>query len=152
MRKMAALLVSVFALVPLAGPAGAAASLPFHGTLRATETDTFQFPIIVVEGSGSGVATHLGQYSLTFGIDVNVLTASGPASATLVAANGDEIVAEGIGVASDQGGTVEIDETYTITGGSGRFDKASGEFTVHRVLNLATGVSTGWFEGSIVWR
>jgi hypothetical protein len=40
-------------------------------------------------------------------------------------------------------------ETATITGGTGRFASASGTFTAERVVDLATTLTTGSFEGSI---
>jgi hypothetical protein len=40
-------------------------------------------------------------------------------------------------------------ETATITGGTGRFASASGNFTAERVVDLATGLTTGFFEGTI---
>jgi hypothetical protein len=41
-------------------------------------------------------------------------------------------------------------ETYTITGGNGRFAGASESFTVERLVNTVTGVTSGTFDGSIV--
>jgi hypothetical protein len=40
-------------------------------------------------------------------------------------------------------------ETWTITGGTGRFTGAAGSFTVERSLDQTTGVTTGSFEGTI---
>ena len=45
---------------------------------------------------------------------------------------------------------ITIVEMYTITGGTGRFAGATGNFTVERVLNQATGVSSGTIIGNIV--
>ena len=42
-----------------------------------------------------------------------------------------------------------IEEVATITGGTDRFANATGTFTVQRMLNLTTGVSTGSFDGTI---
>ena len=43
-----------------------------------------------------------------------------------------------------------IVETYTITNGTGRFAGASGGFTVVRLVNRTTGVTSGTFDGNIV--
>ena len=79
-------------------------------------------------------------------------TLSGPASATFVGANGDSLYAEGWGQSAPTGtpNVITIVETYTITGGTGRFAGATGNFTVERVLNQATGVSSGTIIGNIV--
>jgi len=41
-------------------------------------------------------------------------------------------------------------EQHTITGGTGRFAGTTGTFTLDRLVNTATGVTSGSFEGSIV--
>jgi hypothetical protein len=45
---------------------------------------------------------------------------------------------------------LESHRLVTLTGGTGRFEGASGSFTVERVLNRATGISTGTLSGTIV--
>ena len=42
-----------------------------------------------------------------------------------------------------------IVESYTITGATGRFAGAAGALTVERVVELATGVTSGRFKGNI---
>ena len=48
------------------------------------------------------------------------------------------------------GSLAAIVETDTITGGTGRFAGATGSFTVERLLDQATGISSGSFTGGIV--
>ena len=43
-----------------------------------------------------------------------------------------------------------VTQFYAITGGTGRFAGATGNFTVTRLVNNATGVSKGSFDGTIV--
>jgi hypothetical protein len=44
-----------------------------------------------------------------------------------------------------------ITETYTITGGTGRFVGAEGSFKVERLQDLGTGFTAGLFQGSITF-
>jgi hypothetical protein len=56
----------------------------------------------------------------------------------------------GYGTPTDVPGVVLIVDTFTITGGTGRFAGASGNVIVERVLNQATGVSSGTISGIII--
>ena len=126
--------------------------LPFKGTLAGSETDTFTPPnSIMVEGSGSGKATHLGLFTIDYEIIVDLSTGAGPVTAHLVSANGDSLFCAGSGQATETGtpGLVMITESYTITGGTGRLAEASGGFTVVRQVNLMTGDTSGTFDGNI---
>lgn len=149
---IALLLLIVLASTTFAAPAAAERELLFKGSLQALETYEVVFPTLFVNSSGSGEATQLGRYAVSYQVEVNILTSSGIASAHLVAANGDSLFAEGLGQATGTGtpNVVTIVEMYTVTGGTGRFAGASGSFTVERVLNQATGVTSGTFNGYIV--
>jgi hypothetical protein len=46
-------------------------------------------------------------------------------------------------------GVFYIEETATITGGTGRFAGASGSFTVERLFDTVAGATSGSFDGSI---
>ena len=136
----------------LAVPATAQNDLPFKGTLAGSETDTFTPPnSVMVEGSGSGNATHLGLFTIDYEVIVDLATGAGPAIAHLVSANGASLFCEGSGQATETGtpGLVMITESYTIKGGTGRLAEASGGFTVVRQVNLITGETSGTFDGSI---
>lgn len=67
------------------------------------------------------------------------------------AANGDTLTAAFTGQSTPTATpTVHaIEERATITGGTGRFASAVGSFTVERVLDLTTLVTSGSFEGTI---
>ena len=41
-------------------------------------------------------------------------------------------------------------EIYTITGGTGRFARASGTLTLKRLVSVKAGITSGSFEGYIV--
>jgi hypothetical protein len=120
--------------------------LPFSGTLQANETVAGALHQL----SGTGEATHLGRFTLLSEFTVippPVSTASG--TATWIAANGDEIFTTVAGQAVITFPTAALVETHTITGGTGRFDEASGTLVVERSLNIPTLVSSGSVNGTI---
>jgi len=90
--------------------------------------------------TGSGTATHLGQWTVSGKVaytpDANgVLHSSG--EATLTAANGDKLLIQIDGIldpvaAVDQG-------TFYFVGGTGRFEGASGSSNFHVQINPLTG-------------
>jgi hypothetical protein len=66
------------------------------------------------------------------------------------AANGDRLTAEASGQATLLSpGVLSVAETGVVTGGTGRFAGATGSFAIERTFFLATGVTTGTFEGTI---
>jgi hypothetical protein len=125
--------------------------LPLRGKINAVENNTVQYPIVQLNFAGSGQATQLGAYTMTMEGTVNLLNLSGVATAQIVAANGDQLITQVAGQATLTGepGEVRIVEIHTITSGTGRFAGATGSFTLVRVLNQATGVSSGTFEGQL---
>jgi hypothetical protein len=132
-----------------AAPEARAKQWLLKGSLKANETNTVAFPTLSVAGTGSGHATHLGQFTITYQVSVDIRTGAGVASVQLVAANGDSLLAAGTGQSTPTGtpGVVQIAEQYTITGGTGRFAGARGSFTVNRELNQATGLTSGTITG-----
>jgi hypothetical protein len=108
----------------------AMAEVPFKGTLEGllVSSTPIDSPFISNLTEGSGVATHLGRFTLAIPHVVNTVTR----------------IATVIGP-----GVVSVVDTATITGGTRRFAGATGSFTVTRVFTFATGVTTGSFEGTI---
>ena len=90
-------------------------------------------PVLQLLSTGSGTGSHIGNAKLV-AYPTIYLTTPAPfsVSGTLVitAANGDEIFASFAGTRSapDATGTFTINATYTINGGTGRFEDASGSF------------------------
>jgi hypothetical protein len=146
------LLLSVLASTTLAAPVTAAKELPLKGSIHSLETYEINFPIMSVSATGSGNATLLGRFTVSYEVEVNLVTIVGIGSAEFVAANGDSIYAEGIGQATETGtpGIFTVVENYTITGGTGRFAGASGSITLDRVVDTTTGVTSGTLDGNIV--
>ena len=138
----------------LAVPAAAQQQVPFKGTMQADEIHT-HFPptTALITGSGAGIATHVGKFSLTYVLTANLAALTETGSATLIAANGDSIYTTiaGSGEPTDTPGVISITEINTITGGTGRFAGAQGSFIVER-LDYFLGVpifTSGSFLGTI---
>ena len=143
------IMAAMFLTAALASPVVATQDVPFHGSLQAAEADTVAFPFLTVNLSGTGQATHLGRYKTIFQLQVDLRTSSSLGTFMLIAANGDSVFGTISGHATDVGDLASIVETATITGGTGRFDDATGSFTIERLLDLATGISSGAFDGAI---
>jgi hypothetical protein len=133
-------------------PAAAQKGVPFHGTIQGAETDVVAFPTLSVDGSGTGIATHLGTFTVSWLITVDISTAPSSSTGTFefIAANGDHLFTDIVGEGDGGRPVAHITECNTITGGTGRFAGATGEFTIHRVVDLSTGSTSGSFDGTIV--
>ena len=126
--------------------------VPFKGRLEGVVTVTPLAPPIgsvLIEGTGN--ATHLGQFTVQIPHLVNFATRIGTGSFEFTAANGDTLSGDFTGQANptQTPSVLSIVETATITGGTGRFAGATGTFTVERLFDTATGLTTGSFEGTI---
>ena len=142
----------VAASVSLASMAvvAAAAETPFKGTVNADETVVPSPPTASLTRDGTGTATYLGKYTEHIVMTVHLPTLSSTGTATFTAANGDTLTASVLGQATRTGPTtLSIVENYTITGGTGRFADATGNFTLHSNVEQTTGVSSGTFSGFI---
>ena len=144
-------LVAVALLFTLAGPVAAVEEVPFKGRLSGTVTVTPITPPILsnlIEGAGN--ATHLGQFTVEIPHLVNQATRVATGSYVFTAANGDTLTAHFTG----QGrvlapGVLASTDVAVVTGGTGRFEGASGTFAAERIFHVATGAITGTFNGTI---
>ena len=127
------------------------ADLPFRGSFEGTEVNQVVPPNLLVNGTAEGTATHLGRYSATFTVVVDLATSSSIGSIAFVAANGDGLTGTFTGLGTAIAPNVaHIIENVTISGGTGRFAGASGTFTIDRTLDQLTGLSSGsLIDGSI---
>jgi hypothetical protein len=158
-RVLAAGLVMLLALLAVASPAAAKTNgphLPLKGTLQAAESGIFNPgppPTLYLTGTGWGNATHLGRFTYSYAGLLNInpdFSGTGTLYYDFVAANGDHLysVGDGVGVAVEGlPGTIHVVEVHTITGGTGRFVGATGNFTIDR---LASGVVSGTLDGYVV--
>ena len=138
--------------VPSGRTAAAAKEVPFKGSLSGVVTVTFDpppSPLASVLIEGSGHATHLGRFVVSMPHRVSFATATGTGTIQFTAANGDLLTADFTGQADTSTSVFSIVETATITGGTGRFSDATGLFTIKRLFDTVTGLTSGSFEGTI---
>ena len=147
---MKRLIMAMLMVAALASPAMAQKPVLLRGVMQASEVDTgFQFPLAGKALEGTGRATHLGKFTLVadFAVNVTDLTAAG--TFRMTAANGDSLIGTSLGVGALEGSIARITETYSVTGGSGRFSGATGTIVIWRVLDTATGHSAAVMIGLI---
>ena len=133
------LVASVLALLCCSVPAIANDQVPFEGTYEGIAHVMSVGPCMnIVELSGEGQATHLGQFTWTSKTIVPDLCTYFPNfdlyddSITLTAANGDQLFGTAIGTGTLVDFTdptrirVVSENTITITGGTGRFANSTG--------------------------
>jgi hypothetical protein len=128
----------ILAILAVAAIGPAAALGKPHGTdrpVKGTSTSTTTVDLATGTGisDGSGQISHLGAF--TFHNDFTGFTVTGDTftwtqTATIVAANGDEIFTTAVGTGTLlPNNTSEATLVSTITGGTGRFADASGTLT-----------------------
>ena len=132
------ILISVLALVVVAPQFAAAkpggTDRPFKGSTSGTDTfDVSTAPFAAI-GEGSGQLPHLGKttYSTDYEIVPGAPGTFSIADGTIeyVAANGDRLFADFTGsVQVTDPGSTEGTLDFVITGGTGRFENASGSYT-----------------------
>jgi hypothetical protein len=106
-------------------------------------------------GQLNGQESSLHHVSCNLSVPDRQLTAS--VSGQIVAANGDRIYYSGNDVIditnllTAQGTTGGIQGTWNITGGTGRFEDASGSFTISGLVNFITGTFSATASGTITY-
>ena len=149
---MKSIMTAVLLTAAIASPVLAQGQLPFRGTVEGVDSDAGgAFPVFFRSLSGTGHASLLGRFTMTAEWQINVLTTpvKGVGSFTLTAANGDTLFGTSTGLGIVAEGIAYIQETHTITGGTGRFAGATGTFIAGRVLVEATGMFASSFAGTI---
>jgi hypothetical protein len=143
--------LTLIAMVALAGNAFAAEKVKFSGDFDGTVTRSGAPPIVSVNVSADGSATQLGNFTLSIPHSVNLGTRTASGEYLFVAANGDTLTATftGTSTPTEDPTVLYIEETATITGGTGRFAGATGSFTSERLYDTVEGTTIGSFEGTI---
>ena len=153
------LAAGILALVLVSGTTGTASeSRPFKATLvgHAGPSPTADPCVLTNAEGGTGQARHLGTIDWTSSENVNFC--SNPAGADVegvfvwTAANGDQLTGRYVTLAHPDfaGGVITFAGTWEITGGTGRFEGATGGGTLSGEGSLAPpfGVSAT-FEGTV---
>jgi hypothetical protein len=151
-RFAAGLALVVLGALALAGPVAAGTQVPFKGRLEGNVTVMpLTPPLLDVDVEAAGEATHLGQFTLDIPHVVNLATRTAIGTYEFTAANSDKVYATFTGIATPTAipGVLYIEETATITGGTGRFAGATGSFTSERWYDTIAGTTIGSFEGTI---
>jgi hypothetical protein len=146
------LLLVVLAALILPTQALAGAQVPYKGS----DSGGFAVPGTCAAGlqiviAGSGNATLLGRYTYNSTECFNPATGGFAGSPTLTAANGDTVVGAYSGQVfpTADPNVITYEEVLVVTGGTGRFAGASGEFEVSGVANLATGEYSQTMSGTL---
>ena len=126
-----AFLLAIATLLTLAPQSARAGDeIPFHADFITQFESVLEYPLLHVTVNGRGQATYMGR-TTAFTTDqlVNLIDGSGTATYTLTGANGDTLV---LALGVPAGGTINVEGgvlfsgSYTITGGTGRFNGATG--------------------------
>lgn len=151
-------LAAMFLTAGLANAKGPGKRISFEGYLQGHEADTLQGSppeAISVDGNVTGIATHLGQFTLTYKVTVDLSDGSATGSGELIAADGDRmfisVVGQGEPTNADTPDLNRIVEIDTIKGGTGRFAAALGSITIKRLVDLTTGFTCGSIQGIILF-
>jgi hypothetical protein len=148
----AGLALAVVVVLGLSGPAAAGEPVPFKGSFEGDVTvSPLTPPFVQVDVDATGNATQLGEFTLAIPHKVNRADRTAVGTYEFTAANGDMLFADFTGTATPTAipGVLYIEETATITGGTGRFAGATGSFTCERLFDMVAGTTIGSFEGTI---
>jgi len=150
--QLAALAVAAFFTITFTDSSRADTAVPFRGEIRGVEIATVEFPLLFVDATATGNASHLGRFGMTYELTVDLLTHETSGSAVFTAANGDQLFTDVVGHGTSNGDdtAASVVEIHTIAGGTGRFAEATGSFIRTYLLDLVTGADAGSFDGTLV--
>jgi len=124
--RIVAVAAAAMTILGLAQPAFAQQPVPFQGRADIIVTDAVIVPpsTQILTGSATGVSNHLGLFTRTETVivDLNTFTFTSK-KIVFTAANGDQLYADAVGGFTSK---TTAAGTYTFTGGTGRFLNATG--------------------------
>ena len=104
---------------------------------------------LYLEGAGTG--THLGNFTITLGFCGRADGTLDTGTGTFVAANGDLLYITFHGVSDGGHPILHFTSYVTFTGGTGRFEGATGTATVNGIFDANTGAGPADWEGRITF-
>jgi len=150
-RRSAKVLIAIAAIVlfesmGLTTSARAIASVPFKGKAKGEITSLLPGPGgVAVIAVSEGTATHLGKFTREEDILLDPNTGSFTGDIFFTAANGDQLIGTVAGAFTSP---TTATGTYTFTGGTGRFENATGGADF--VVSMPDGIHfTVKFEGTL---
>ncbi|MCI0741109.1 MAG: hypothetical protein L0Y72_18855 [Gemmataceae bacterium] len=147
LRRIALSLV-VVALVGIVLPASADEDVPFLGRADVVVTGIEPAPDgLHLTASATGLATHLGLFTREESVVLNPLTGTFAGTLEFIAADGSRLYADA------EGGFISATTalgTYTITGGTGRFENATAGANFVAVTSDLIHIALT-FEGTITF-
>ena len=141
----------MFLTLAFAGSAVADKLTLFNGYIVAQEAGQPAGDRIIIKGSGRGFSS-LGKFTITYHLKLNPATGRANGSATLTFANGDTWTTDAVGLGDTTGvdATASITELHFVTNATGRFADATGDFTLQRIVDEASGETFGSFKGEFL--
>ncbi len=127
--------------------------VPFKGTFEVTISsfipidESTALVTFIVEGHG----THLGRFTGEAEAVFNLADLTYEGTSHWIGANGDTIFGTIAGslTPTTTEGLFDNDETFTVEGGTGRFEGATGSGSAGGQINLVTGLGDSPFQGTI---
>ena len=129
-------------------------NVQFKGAFDGRATGAVQDGSLLLNSAGAGTAVPIGRFTYTAKSTVELANGRETGDIQLVAVNGDVINASfvGRGVPTDTPNVAHIVELATITGGTGRFQGATGTLTLDLLddnTSRPTGLTSGSLRGTI---
>ncbi|HEX2474263.1 MAG TPA: hypothetical protein VHK01_05935 [Lacipirellulaceae bacterium] len=144
---------SLLVVFVMAATTQAGELVPFKGTFSGqtqSAVPTGDPDVVFVTTGGGGQATQLGHYSVISPHFTNLVTLEVWGTQEFTAANGDTLTAEISGqFVPTPDGLLAAQLTGTITGGTGRFEGATGSYTFDILFDFVTFISVATIDGTM---
>ena len=130
-------------------------AVPIKGAYVTTNERLSPPPMVLQRITGIGQASHLGEGKFIAMSTLNLTTPppfNFSGTCTFFAANGDEFYTSFVGTSMPQpDGTLVVNMTHQIKGGSGRFAEATGTLAGHSHVDPTAPSAISTYEGTITY-